>query len=196
MLTKQARKAFQEVQDAKLVKMVVCNMVPPLFIKSPEFLDYSNSLNSSYTPPSVDRFTETLVPTESVRIKAETIEELQRTRFLTISFDGGATREPRGFYSVHVRRPSGRVHLLELDDGSRLSHTGRYIFEIMERVSYLLFVLACWTDKPHSGSCASALGTSAPLCQITRRHARKGVLSPLQNGSISSTSRMRRTTWT
>ncbi|KAF8838962.1 hypothetical protein BDN67DRAFT_906426, partial [Paxillus ammoniavirescens] len=59
---------------------------------------------------------------------------LATCRHLTITFDGGKTRQPHSVYSIHVTTADRQTFCVELDDSSRLSHTGEYIFEALDRI--------------------------------------------------------------
>ncbi|KAI8990589.1 ribonuclease H-like domain-containing protein [Trametes punicea] len=62
--------------------------------------------------------------------------EPSKVRNLTLSFDGGKLRHPRGIYTVTVTTPSDRKSfIINLNDASRVSHTARYItHEILKPV--------------------------------------------------------------
>ncbi|KAG1724896.1 uncharacterized protein EDB91DRAFT_1062575 [Suillus paluster] len=62
------------------------------------------------------------------------VDYLKTQLNLTIMFDGGKIRKPKSFYTVHVTTADRRTLLLELDDSSMLSHTARYIGELLESV--------------------------------------------------------------
>ncbi|KIJ59093.1 hypothetical protein HYDPIDRAFT_162797 [Hydnomerulius pinastri MD-312] len=71
---------------------------------------------------------------EAAKISVATKKYLSTCHHLTITFDGGKTRQPHSVYSVHVTTADRRTFCLELDDASRLSHTGEYIFESLDRI--------------------------------------------------------------
>ena len=50
-----------------------------------------------------------------------------------LSFDGGKLGK-KIFYSVHVTTPNRQSFCLDLDDVTRLSQTGEYIFELLKKV--------------------------------------------------------------
>lgn len=68
------------------------------------------------------------------------LEYLKTCSDLQISFDGGKLKK-KGFYSIHVTTLDHTSYCLELDDGSRLSHTGEYVCELLCRVSPTVLVI-------------------------------------------------------
>jgi hypothetical protein len=91
-------------------------------------------LNGHYSPPSQTTFEDKLVPTYAAAMHIARLEYLKTCTDLQISFDGGKLKK-KGFYSVHVTTLDRMSYCLELDDGSRLSHTGEYICELLCHVS-------------------------------------------------------------
>jgi hypothetical protein len=139
---KRALSRLKEDADNALLLFVVCNTLPPNVIDSREFKYLVKVLNSDYVPASATTFADKLVPNESAKVNTAVIAHLKTCRNLTITYDGGKIRRPKGFYSVHVTTADGDEYCLDMDDASGLSHTAKYILELLENVS-LLFCNAC-----------------------------------------------------
>lgn len=91
--------------------------------------------NNEYVPPTCTAFSEVMLPTEQAYVQKVQLEYLQKQRYLTMTFDGSATRRRHGFYTVHVNTADGREFLVDMIDGHGVSHTGAWIKEGLIRVS-------------------------------------------------------------
>lgn len=133
----EGKKALKERADNALTLLIACNGIPPRIVDSAEFKRYSAALNSNYQPPSATTLSEKLVTgeLEAARIDCAIHEFLKGCRDLTITFDGGKARSQKGFYTVHITTADRRTFCMDLDDASTLSHTARYIKELLDRVS-------------------------------------------------------------
>ncbi|KIM65708.1 hypothetical protein SCLCIDRAFT_14867 [Scleroderma citrinum Foug A] len=60
---------------------------------------------------------------------------LSLSRNLTITFDGGKICKLKSLYCVHVLTSDRCTFCMELDDAAHLSHTAKYILELLEWVS-------------------------------------------------------------
>ncbi|OJA12159.1 hypothetical protein AZE42_13262 [Rhizopogon vesiculosus] len=134
MYVTEGKKAPKEHGDNALMLFVTCTGVPPHVIDSAEFKVFCSTLNANYKPPSATTLSDRLIPNECARIIKEMVDHLKTERDLTITFDGGKIRKPKSFYTVHVTTGDRRTALLELDDASMLSHTARYIGELLDSV--------------------------------------------------------------
>jgi hypothetical protein len=132
---REGRKALQDRGDHALLVFVTCCGIPPKVVDAQEFKSFVSTLNTNYLPPSESTLRDTLIPEEAAKIHRAVINYLQGCRNLTITFDGGKLRQSKGLYSVHVTTQERRTFCLSLDDASRLSHTGEYIFELLNGVS-------------------------------------------------------------
>ncbi|KZT11747.1 uncharacterized protein LAESUDRAFT_640794 [Laetiporus sulphureus 93-53] len=75
-----------------------------------------------------------LIPEEAVRLQLEIIHYLQGICDLMISFDGGKIRKLKGIYTIHITTSECRGFLMDLNDASHISHTAKYIVEILRPV--------------------------------------------------------------
>jgi hypothetical protein len=133
---REGRKALQDRATHALLLFITCCGVPPKVVDSLEFKNFVSVLNSDYSPPSETTLSDRYIPDEAANVDTATIAYLKTCRNLTITFDGGKLRSANGLYSVHVTTPDRRTFCMTLDDASRLSHTGEYIAELLERVSH------------------------------------------------------------
>ncbi len=128
--------ALESRANNALVRLLVCCGIPPRVIDREEFRDFVTSLNPGYVPPSRSHVEERLIVSYAANVRLLQIKYLQTQWDLQISFNGGKLRK-LGFYSVHVTDSERNSFCLELDDGSRLSHTGEYVCELLLRVCVL-----------------------------------------------------------
>ncbi|CDO74521.1 hypothetical protein BN946_scf184846.g2 [Trametes cinnabarina] len=121
-------KALKEQGDHALLLFLVGCGIPLSVVDSEFFKHFIATIQPKYHPPSSTTLRDTLVPNEASKLNVELIKELQSVRNLTLSFDGGKIRRPRGIYTATVTTPCERQsYLLDLNDASRVSHTANYI---------------------------------------------------------------------
>ncbi|KJA16151.1 hypothetical protein HYPSUDRAFT_71581 [Hypholoma sublateritium FD-334 SS-4] len=131
--TEPTLRALKEEADKALVEYIVCCGIAPRTLQSSRFKRFVNVLNKKYLPPSRTTFEDSLVPAYAASVQVIVTEHLRTCRDLTLSFDGGKLGKKK-FYSVHATTPDRQSFCLELDDVSRLSQTGDYIYELLEKV--------------------------------------------------------------
>ncbi|KIK11780.1 hypothetical protein PISMIDRAFT_19235 [Pisolithus microcarpus 441] len=135
IVVKEGRKKQKETGDYHIMKFIVCCGIPPTVVDSAEWKEVVAALNPHYQPPSSTTLTEKLIVNEAAKITATINKILLGCHNLTITFDGGKIRRPKSTYSVHVTTATRRrTFCMELDDASQLSHTAKYILEVLERV--------------------------------------------------------------
>lgn len=140
VVVNESRKKQKEKGDYHLMKCIVCCGIPPKVVDSAEWKEMMAALNPYYQPPSSTTLTEKLIVNEAAKITTAITKLLSGCRNLTITFDGGKIRRPKSTYSVHVTTATHHAFCVELDDASQLSHTAKYIFELLERVSTICFL--------------------------------------------------------
>ncbi len=128
------RKLLKQRADLELTHVLVDCGIPSRVVDHPRFLRFCSTLNSAYVAPSSTTVRDKLVPNEAARIHVELTKQLTQIRNLTLSFDGGKTRRPRGVYTVTVTTPARQGFLYDLQDTSKVSHTAEYLLEVMEVV--------------------------------------------------------------
>ncbi|KAK1223490.1 hypothetical protein PQX77_013648 [Marasmius sp. AFHP31] len=148
------RKDLEASANHNLVKLVACNGLPVRLVGSSELKDFCYGLNGLYHLPSPTTFSDTLLPNVAAKVLLDMLKYLEGFYHLQISFDGGKLRR-KGFYTVTVTTPHRQSFTLELDDGTRLSHTANYVVEILEK----------WTTKigPYRFSGTSSDSTAVTL---------------------------------
>lgn len=129
----EGKKAMKEKADQALVEFIICCGIPPRVLQKRHFRDFVNALNGKYSPPSRSTFEDSLVPSYAAGVRVAIINHLKECWDLTLSFDGGKLGKKK-FYSVHVTTPSRQSFCLDLDDVTRLSQTGDYIFDLLKKV--------------------------------------------------------------
>ena len=73
------------------------------------------------------------MPTYASTIRLAIINHLKESRDLMLSFDGGKLGKKK-FYSVHATTPNRQSFCLDLDDVTRISQTGDYIYQLLKKV--------------------------------------------------------------
>jgi hypothetical protein len=129
----EGKKDLREKADRALVEFIICCGVPPHVLQKKEFQHFVNILNGKYLPPSRTTFEDSLVPSYAAKIRIAIIDHLQKSRDLMLSFDGGKLGKSK-FYSVHATTPNRQSFCLELDDVTRISQSGDYIFQLLKVV--------------------------------------------------------------
>ncbi|KAI6161593.1 hypothetical protein EDD17DRAFT_1509102 [Pisolithus thermaeus] len=130
IVTNEGKKKQKEKTDYHLMKCIVCCGIPPKVVDSAEWKSMMAALNPYYQPPSSTTLMEKLIINEAAKITAAKF--LSGCRNLTITFDGGKIQRPKSTYSVHVTTATHHAFCMELDDASQLSHTAKYILEVLE----------------------------------------------------------------
>ncbi|KAI6137386.1 hypothetical protein F5141DRAFT_1060216 [Pisolithus sp. B1] len=108
---KEGRKKQKETGDYHIMKFIVCCGIPPTVVDSAEWKEMVAVLNPHYQPPSSTTLTEKLIVNEAAKITAA-INKI----------------------FVHVTTATCCTFCMELDDASQLSHTAKYILEVLECV--------------------------------------------------------------
>lgn len=136
----EGKEILHEKANDALLKFIICCGIPPNVLTTRQFKNFVAVLNGLYNPPSRTTFEDKLVPTYAATMRIARLEYLKTCSDLQISFDGGKLKK-KGFYSIHVTTLDRTSYCLELDDGSRLSHTGEYVCELLCRVSPTVLVI-------------------------------------------------------
>jgi hypothetical protein len=116
-----------------LVEFIICCGIPPHVLQKRHFREFINALNGKYLPPSRTTFEDSLVPSYAAAVRVAIINHLKECWDLMLSFDGGKLGKKK-FYSIHATTPNRQSFCLDLDDVTRLSQTGEYIFELLKKV--------------------------------------------------------------
>ena len=135
MFQTEGKKALKEKADQALVEFIICCDIPPHVLQKRHFREFVNALNGKYMPPSRTTFEDSLVPSYAAAVRVTIINHLKECWDLMLSFDGGKLGKKR-FYSIHATTPNRQSFCLDLDDVTRLSQTGEYIYELLKKVHY------------------------------------------------------------
>jgi hypothetical protein len=131
----EGKKVLEEKANKALIEFIICCGVPPRILSAKEFKHFVNVLNGNYILPSRTQFEDSLVPSYAAAVKIVQMEYLKTCRDLMLTFDGGKLGKKK-FFSVHATTVHRQSFCLELDDVSRLSQTGEYIFEVLKKVCF------------------------------------------------------------
>jgi hypothetical protein len=133
----EGKKAMKEKADQALVEFIICCGIPPHVLQKRQFREFVNTLNGKYQPPSRTTFEDSLVPSYAAAVRVAIINHLKECWDLMLSFDGGKLGKKK-FYSIHATTPNRQSFCLDLDDVTRLSQTGEYIYELLRKVCHTL----------------------------------------------------------
>ncbi|KAF8902221.1 ribonuclease H-like domain-containing protein, partial [Gymnopilus junonius] len=133
MYQTEGKKVLKEKADQALVELIICCGIPPHVLQKRHFRRFANVLNAKYFPPCRTTFEDSLVPSYAAAVRVSIINYLKECRDLMLSFDGGKLGK-RKFYSVHATTPNRQSFCLDLDDVTRQSQTGEYIYELLKKV--------------------------------------------------------------
>lgn len=139
-VSKAGQKELHTRATHELIRFVCSNSISVQAVDSSAFQKFVDVLNSRYTPPHSTTLGGVLIPKEAARIKDKNIHYLSGRRNLSISYDGGKIRRPRSIYTVHVTTQERRAFLIEGDDGNGISHSAKYIIELLTEVRMFLCI--------------------------------------------------------
>lgn len=142
MFQMEGKKVLKENANKSLVEFIICCGIPPHVLQKRQFQDFVTVLNGKYLLPSRTTFEDSLVPAYAAAVRVAIIDHLKESQDLMLSFDGGKLGKKK-FYSIHATLPNRQSFCLELDDVTRLSQTGEYIFEILKKVRSIKFCYQC-----------------------------------------------------
>ena len=134
------KKVLEERANSALINFIVCCGIPPHVLRSDEFKTFVNTLNGNYTPPSWISFVDSLVLMHATAIKLVMIKNLKSCHDLMLTFDG--KNLGKKFFSIHTTTVHQQSFCLELDNVTRLSQMGEYIFELAKRCCLITPCLA------------------------------------------------------
>lgn len=126
--------------NQKVLEFLCAAGLLPHVVSYPEWGALIYAMDRHVKIYSEDSFSEKFIPAEASHVTLEAIQLLQKTRHLTISYDGGSTCAVESIYSVHVTMPETREsYFIEGNEASELSHTGEHIQDLLLKVCLLFF---------------------------------------------------------
>jgi len=135
----QGRQKIHRALDLAIVKFFCVAWIPPAIADLDVWKDMLRISLPSYVPASRTRLMDNHIMSEQERVRQLQLDHLKAQHHISISFDGGALRSGESLYTVHATTVARDVMLLEGQDGTRESHTGVWIAELVLRVSCHLF---------------------------------------------------------
>lgn len=122
-----------------ILKLICGRGLPPSIVDSQEWKDLMHVAAPKYQYSGSKTFIDNLIPREHAFIKDEQLKHLKSCNNLTISFDGQTTSSVQSVYTVHIITPERRIFLFEGNKCSKESHTGKFIFDLLDSVSVQFF---------------------------------------------------------
>jgi hypothetical protein len=92
-----------------------------------EWKDVLYIADPSYHPPSRARLEEELIIGEAEEIQERQLAYLRTQENLTVSCDGGTTRNQEAFWTTHISSMERRVYMMEMREATHESHTAVWI---------------------------------------------------------------------
>lgn len=129
------REKLKATTDFNILTFICASGIPPTVVDLSSWKEIFMGLGVDYTPVSSTTLVDRMIPSEAALVESRQIAFLQKCENLTISFDGNSTRNQQSAYTVHVITPMRRSFLVEVDESSEISHTGKYIRDIIKPVS-------------------------------------------------------------
>ena len=135
-MSKAAGKKERKLQlDFDILLLVCVDNIPPTKVDSPHWKKLWEDTKLDYTPVLSSTLVDSQIPREASRVYMLQLELLQQSDNLTMSFDGGGTWKQQSIYTVHVTTEDKCSFLLEGHEASNESHTGKYIYTVLKKVS-------------------------------------------------------------
>ena len=92
-----------------------------------EWKDVLYIADPSYHPPTRARLEEELIIGEAEEIQEKQLAYLRTQENLTVSCDGGTTRNQEAFWTTHISSMERKVYLMEMREATNESHTAVWI---------------------------------------------------------------------
>lgn len=128
------RKDLKERLDYRIMKLICIRNVPPRTVDSAEWKAVMQEANSKYEPTSSTHFVDSIIPAEAAQVRKLQIKVLKKMMDLTLTYDGGTTRNPQSVYTTHITTPDRRVFFIDGDEASREHHTAEHIEGVLLEV--------------------------------------------------------------
>ncbi|KIM38034.1 hypothetical protein M413DRAFT_76363 [Hebeloma cylindrosporum] len=129
----EGRRKTHRAMNLAIVKLFCIARLPPTIADLDVWKDMLKIALPSYVPASRTLLMDDHIMSEQERVRKLQLDHLRTQRHVSISFDGGALRNGESLYTVHATTVARDVMLLEGQDGTRESHTGVWIAELVMR---------------------------------------------------------------
>lgn len=139
MWKKRSDADFAKVADLATVKLICGLGLPPYIVDTKWWKEFLRDMTASqYSGVSGTTLTEAHITGEAARVRELTLSYLKSdaVRYVTIGFDGGATKRRHSFLTIHATDQTKRAHFLNAANTSGVSHTGSYYSELLFEVIY------------------------------------------------------------
>jgi len=150
----QGRQKTHRTLDLAIVKFFCIARIPPAVADLDVWKDLFKIALPSYVPASRTRLMDDHIMSEQEHVRRLQLDHLKVQRHISISFDGGAIRSGESFYTVHATTMARDVMLLDGQDGTRESHTGVWIAELVLQVGHFFlsrrFLSQVWACLDYS----------------------------------------------
>lgn len=151
----QSDKSLDQAYKLALVKLVCGAGLPPYMTDGKFWKDFVTTISSGrITPVSGTTLSERLIREEAAHVREETLVALRGSgvRWITIGFDGGASRNCDSFCTIHATTEGRRAYFLDALDTSRDQHSAEYyakeILEVRTLVCLLLLKANMFASNP------------------------------------------------
>jgi hypothetical protein len=144
------RKEIHRSLDLAILQFICVARLPPSVVDLPEWKNIFAIQTPSYSTASRTKLMDDHIMSEQENVRKLQIIELKNQHRLSLSLDGGALRSSEPLYTIHATTPARKVMLLEGQECGEVSHTGKWIADLVYRVR-LFFYDSFWLLKVVSG---------------------------------------------
>ncbi|THV03439.1 hypothetical protein K435DRAFT_914113, partial [Dendrothele bispora CBS 962.96] len=136
--TEEGRQAAADAINFRIMLLICCDGLVPNVIDGDRWKDFVQFLckggpNHSYKPISSDAMARKIIPNEASLVRKRTLQALDKTRNLTITFDGNSIRKPQSVYTTHITDSNRNTYFWDGHEGTDKHHTADYVQEVIER---------------------------------------------------------------
>lgn len=130
-----AKEQLQNDVDHIVMRLICVRGMVPNILNSPEWAELMTRLNPDYKPSSSSKFADNFVPKEASFVRQEQLKKLQQQENMTMSFDGGSTRNA-SLYLAHATTAADPRHsyFVEGHVGTDEHHTVDWVTDHIMKV--------------------------------------------------------------
>lgn len=124
--------------DTNLMLLICVGGMVPALLDHDIWKKFMADMNPHVRATSSTTIKQKVIPNEAAVVRNEQFLELQQEFNLTLTFDGGGTCGKQSIYFVHITTPTCEVYFVCGDEASDISHTAKYITDVLKLVGYYI----------------------------------------------------------
>jgi hypothetical protein len=133
------RKEIHRSLDLAILQFICVARLPPSVVDLPEWKNIFAIQTPSYSTASRTKLMDDHIMSEQENVRKLQIIELKTQHRLSLSLDGGALRSSEPVYTIHATTPARKVMLLEGQECGEVSHTEKWIADLIYRVRLFFY---------------------------------------------------------